>query len=246
MSERDVPPLAPALQELLAAERQRPGLAPPALERIAARVATLGPVPLPADGWAQRLIAHKGATVAAAFVAGAVAGGGLVAALDRRARAPVAHEQRAAPPPPAAESPAPMRGEPPAVTPAAPALFAPPASTEDRAPVRKIARPARERAQARAPDSERDVALAAERAPLETARTALARGQAAAALAALTEHERLFPAGRLAEERDALRVQALVRVERFAEARERATAFRRRFPSSFLLPAVDAAVGQIP
>jgi hypothetical protein len=70
---------------------------------------------------------------------------------------------------------------------------------------------------------------------LEPARRAFARGDFAAVLAAADEHQRMFPAGGLAEERDALRVRALIRQHRDAEARRAAAAFRRRFPHSVLL-----------
>ena len=161
MSERDAPPLTPELQGLLAAERRRPGLTPAALEKIAVRVAALGPVAPSSDGWAQRLVAGKGGTVVAAFVAGAVAGGGGVAVVERRARAPMAQEQRGAPAPPAAEAPPPAPRALPAAAPPAPAVLPPPKSTGDRAAIRRAARTAHEDAPVRAPVGERDVALAA-------------------------------------------------------------------------------------
>ena len=53
------------------------------------------------------------------------------------------------------------------------------------------------------------------------------------------EHARLFKDGRLAEEREALRVKALAGLGRSEEARRAAAAFRARFPRSVLLPAVN-------
>ncbi len=88
----------------------------------------------------------------------------------------------------------------------------------------------------------KDVDLAAERAVLEVARNAVGRGQGAAALAALERHAAEFPRGRLAEEREALWIQALQIAGRSAEARARAERFRARFPKSFLRPAVDATL----
>jgi len=70
---------------------------------------------------------------------------------------------------------------------------------------------------------------------LEPARRALARGDFAAVVRAADEHERAFPSGGLAEERDALRVRALFRQNHVAEARRAAAAFRKQFPNSAVL-----------
>ncbi len=69
---------------------------------------------------------------------------------------------------------------------------------------------------------------------LEPAYHAVARGDFAAALAAIAEHQRHFVSGRLAEEREALRVKALLGLGRRAEAQRAASAFRERFPHSVL------------
>jgi len=74
---------------------------------------------------------------------------------------------------------------------------------------------------------------------LRRARAAVARADFAAALSPIAEHARRFRDGRLAEEREALRVGALVGLGRNAEARHAATAFRARFPHSVLAPAVN-------
>lgn len=87
-----------------------------------------------------------------------------------------------------------------------------------------------------------DEALRAERSYLEQARTALGRRDAAAALQALEQHRAKFATGRLSEERDALMVHALTALGRSAEATRSAAAFRRRYPQSLLMPAVDAAL----
>jgi outer membrane protein assembly factor BamD (BamD/ComL family) len=86
---------------------------------------------------------------------------------------------------------------------------------------------------------EHDAALAAERALLESARVAIARGQAAPAFEALERHTRDFPRGRLAEEREGLRIQALLSAGRLDEARARFRQFRKGFPRSMLLPAFE-------
>jgi len=70
---------------------------------------------------------------------------------------------------------------------------------------------------------------------LEPARRAFTRGDMPAVLEAAEEHERMFPHGGLAEERDALRARALFRQHRDDEARRAAAAFGKRFPHSALL-----------
>jgi hypothetical protein len=73
---------------------------------------------------------------------------------------------------------------------------------------------------------------------LRQARAAVAREDFAAALPRLAELGRRFTDGRLAEERDALRVKALAGLGRTDEAQRAAAAFEARFPLSVLLPAV--------
>jgi hypothetical protein len=63
-------------------------------------------------------------------------------------------------------------------------------------------------------------------------------------LALLDEHRKEFPQGALAEERDALEIQALAKANRYAEARRAATLFRAKWPDSPLLPSVESAVPQ--
>ncbi|MCA9590992.1 MAG: hypothetical protein KC657_37095 [Myxococcales bacterium] len=72
-------------------------------------------------------------------------------------------------------------------------------------------------------------------------RTALSRGDAAGALAALDTHAREFPKSQLAEEREVLAIQALASSGRVAEARRRAARFRTTFPKSPLMSIVDEA-----
>jgi hypothetical protein len=85
-----------------------------------------------------------------------------------------------------------------------------------------------------------------ERALLDAARGALAKGEPEACLSELAKHARAFPSGMLAEEREALAVNALVGVGRYSEARQKADLFARRHPNSFLAPSVDAAILAIP
>ena len=84
--------------------------------------------------------------------------------------------------------------------------------------------------------------LVREREVIDAARAALARGRPADALVTATRHAERWPHGRLAEEREVIAIQALAASGRRAEAAERrAAAFKRAFPSSMLIPAVDAA-----
>jgi hypothetical protein len=78
---------------------------------------------------------------------------------------------------------------------------------------------------------------------LRQARAAVARQDFGAALARIGEHARRFKDGRLAEEREALRVKALAGLGRSDEARRAAAAFKVRFPRSVLLPAVTRLAG---
>ncbi len=88
--------------------------------------------------------------------------------------------------------------------------------------------------------------LAPERVLLDVARSAFGRGDGNGALSALSRHEKLYPNGQLAEEREALAVRALVLTERGDQARARAARFRKRYPASVMLPAVEAALGTVP
>jgi hypothetical protein len=88
--------------------------------------------------------------------------------------------------------------------------------------------------------------LAAERALLDVARSAFGRGEGDEALGALARHEKLFPGGQLAEEREALTVRSLVLAGHEREARARAARFRKRYPTSVMLPAVEASLDAAP
>jgi hypothetical protein len=77
---------------------------------------------------------------------------------------------------------------------------------------------------------------AAEIELLQRAQTAYADGNFLQALALVAKHGRRFPNGRLAEEREGLRVRSLVGSGQTEEAGRVVTAFTRRFPRSVLLP----------
>jgi hypothetical protein len=67
---------------------------------------------------------------------------------------------------------------------------------------------------------------------LARAHAALRRGDAAAALVLTLEHEHAFPAGLLAQERDAIAIEGLVAVGRVEDAQARLRSFAARFPQS--------------
>ena len=91
-----------------------------------------------------------------------------------------------------------------------------------------------------------DSSWSKERALLDAARRALAAGEPQKCLTELGKHARAFPSGKLAEEREAMTINALVGVGRYAQAREKAAIFSRRYPRSFLTPSVEAAISAIP
>ena len=82
--------------------------------------------------------------------------------------------------------------------------------------------------------------LARERGLLEDARRALAAHAAPHAIDRLDAHRAEFPDGQLAEEREALMVQALAMVGSPLAAAARARSFRVQYPHSIFLDLVDA------
>jgi hypothetical protein len=88
--------------------------------------------------------------------------------------------------------------------------------------------------------------LTAERVILEEARKALAQGDSPRALDRLERHRRTFANPLLAEERDAMWIQALVKTGRYDEARSRGEAFRKRSPDSLFSSSVESALESIP
>jgi outer membrane protein assembly factor BamD (BamD/ComL family) len=85
----------------------------------------------------------------------------------------------------------------------------------------------------------KDAELAAERALVDRARSALGRGDTTASLDAVAAHEARFPRGRLTEERELVAIQALVRRGETGAAKARADRFRRAHPKSVFVPAID-------
>ena len=75
-------------------------------------------------------------------------------------------------------------------------------------------------------------------------RAALVRNRPDDALHALERHRAQFPAGQLAEERDALVVQALERAGRADDTAVAASRFHAQYPHSLFGSAVDAALAR--
>jgi hypothetical protein len=255
MSDAPLEPLDGDLRTLVDAERQRPDMPAGVRDRLLDRLdhATTGsgggggtgpsaggPRSTPAR--VGRFFGRRLPLGVTAFTLGVLAGAGIHAAISR--------------PPPAIAITAPVV----LPRPVEPAPQAPPASVPLAPPEPKTAalapdvnpavphRHGRPPAPAHPSDGagEPDTELAAERAFVETARAAMARGDASAALEALERGARQFPSGRLVEERESLRIHALAKAGRSAEARALGVQFHREFPHSMLLPMVDAALETIP
>jgi hypothetical protein len=260
----------PYVSDLLEAERAAPSPGREVQNRVRARVAaTL--IAATTTGAATTAAAAKGAsagllaslaakaTLIVVVVASAGATGGI--ALRRRqvrtrslallaTPAPNASARTARPslsPAAVASSmvPVPIAVAPVAAPAVAPAPFAtppaverrharaePPPSSHDRMPGMNVAGTAEE--------------LTDENVLIEAARTALGTHDPRSAVGLLERHARLHPSGQMEEEREALWVQALAVEGDGTAARERAAAFRRRFPRSIQLEVVSAALDTIP
>lgn len=214
MTDRD--PLSPELRALIERERVLPAV--PTAQRARAIARARGGL---AAGGASATVpvrARPGkwwAAAAAALLASAAVG---AAAYEIRARL--------AQPPHVAPAPLPTRV---VASPTAAPVAAATVEETPAAPEPQVAAPALSRADA----------ARAELRLLRAARAAVARRDFEGALGPIAEHARKFRNGRLAEEREALRVKALSGLGRTEEARRAAAAFRARFPRSVLLPAVS-------
>jgi hypothetical protein len=228
MSDASPPDLPDDIRALFDAERPLVPLARESRERLASKVAAVAShVPwyapyLPAAG--------RAGVLAATFAVGA----GVGTAVERH-RAGTTELIR---PSPVASAVVPralpaLSAEPaPRWAPVAP-VVAPEAATVDAGPKLAVKRPA-------APSR-----LADERAEIETARAALTRARWDEAAAALDAHQRDFPRGQLAEERDSLRVAVFAQRGRGAEARAAAARFERAYPDSLFLASVRAAANSV-
>lgn len=243
MNDPDLEPLAPDLAALLAAERPPvavpPGVHARVLQHVEAATAapavpgappaaphgTAAPSP---PGWLRRL------PFLATFVAGGAVGAALFATLRPAAPPRTVFVERTV--------------EVRTMASPQPAMPAPPVDAEpsEGPPAPRTSRPSSPapRPPTLVPTAagDRDVGLSRERALLETARTAVARGDGPAALAGVERHARQFPRGALAEEREVLWIQALLVAGRRAEAGARAERFRREYPGSLAGRGLEAAL----
>lgn len=254
----DLSPLPGEIQALIAAEAD----APVPADRAAVRARVLATVGIAAG----TAIATSGAASAAATSAGAAstAGAGAGAAavasgitgkilviaiaatvvggtaviVTRDDPAPRATHVGAVAPaqPPAPSQPAAQHAAPAPIAPSSPAppAVSPPASKPrpvDRAP---------------SPPAVVEPEVDDQPTLLHRAWDALGRGDAAAALDAVELDATHHPDGPLAEEREALRIDALLRLSRTDEARDRARAFAARYPDSIHRDLVARALGDAP
>jgi len=221
-----VPPPAPA--ETRARAMRRLALALPATAVVTGAGAAVGPA-------GRSLLARAiGAHVPAwSLLASFAAGGALALAVTRGA--PRGHEMVA---PPVSVTAPPAPREEPRSPVAEPAL--PPPSAAPAQPAPPSAAPVQPSTRASAAERPATT-LEAERALLDVARTALGRGDGAHALRATEEHARAFPHGQLAEEREAMAIQALRLLHRDEDASARLDRFRARFPASLIRPALEAS-----
>ena len=212
-------PVSPEVRALLDQERVIPPVSPSQRARAMARAraALAAPVVITSAPSAAAPRTRWAAAAAAVLVVGAAVAAAAYEIHTRLVPAAVAR---------------------PAAVAAAPAVAArPPASSAADVAVPDLSpTPA---ATVAGPSSSPADAARAELRLLRQARAAVARGDFAAALSPIAEHTRRFKNGRLVEEREALRVKALVGLGRAGEARHAAAEFRARFPRSVLLPAVS-------
>lgn len=200
--------------------------------RLAARLPGAAPPPPPPSSHGLARVGKAGALV----LLGVALGYGAARALppsSPRAPAretPVASVEpppRVVPAPPIAEAPQAVPGPPrPPPRPTPPSASAPSAAPAEIDSVRTT--------------------LGEERTLVERGRAAVARRDGLSALEALTAHERAFPDGKLAEERDALLVQALVLAGRGADARRHAREFTERHPGSIFTRRIEETLRELP
>jgi hypothetical protein len=235
----------PVIERLLAAERNDP--APPeSLARVWSRVSAsvapaaglfAPPLPPPLRTLSGAVRARPLGAIATAFLLGSMIGASAVPWAPRgwlRAPHPGAVATLAA---------APLPGIAPASPSSEVATVSVPAASVRVAPVvvAPVSTAAVHRSGAPSVSS-----LSEERALLDGARAALGAGDGARALAITDTHQRRFARPQLAEEREAIAIQALVVAGRFDDARARAARFRDNSPDSLFAPAVEASLASIP
>jgi|GEM_PF-890665 hypothetical protein len=264
MSGEEKTPVPPELEAAYRAERARPGLDPAAERAIRDAVRKRLGAPAGPEGGSGAAgggggAPRPGAAGAAAAGFGALVASGLVGvvlgALGHAALTGTAPFATAAAPPAAAPSAVvAARSEPDTrPDPARAAEDRAAASAREDVPTAEpgAPRPPRDGESARedsdlartgspGPEAEEGSDLAAERRLIDAARADVAEGRFEPALAGLAAHRRRFPAGALAEDRDALAIEALVGAGRLTEAGRAAGTFEREHPSSLLRGRVRA------
>lgn len=250
MSE-DLPPLPDDVLALLAAEKPLVRVDAAHHDRAFARIetaianaATTAAVVAGAKGLVTLAKGKLAGFIGIAFAVGALTGGATVVALRdagprdatpvRSSGQPGVHER-----PSTATTTAPIAS----AVPSAKEAESAPTISVDALATAKSPGPSAAPSSSNERNDTRAQGLAAERALLDVARTALARGAPEEALEATQRHGREYAAGLLSEEREALAIRALMALGRRDEAKARAERFRARFPKSLLLPALDATLG---
>ncbi|MCC6215181.1 MAG: hypothetical protein IT376_09950 [Polyangiaceae bacterium] len=198
---------------------QRVAPPPASLERIATQLEPLFAAPLPAAGLP--IAAKLGVLAGAAVVAGGVWWATAAAPTPGRPATPAVSAPES--PTNVAVEPARATGDPPAASPAGSAEAA--TSAQGEAPPQPQAGTSPSAAAKPANSGAAEVSL------LATAQAAL-RSDPSRALALVSEHERRFPHGALVQEREVVRIEALRRLGKAGEARDRASKFERDYPDS--------------
>lgn len=229
------PPMSPMLVALLAQERDYG----PSPEMVRARLLARArqAMSAPKIPVSERHVAWPVRRMLYAAAAGLVLVAGGAAAYEL-----LAHPSPPASPPP---RDVPPRAHLAKVT--APEQMEPPAPETAPAPVEPapLASPPEAEPTHRASAAGKSEARLKEIRLLVRARQADARRDYATVLSVAAEHERSFPAGRLSEERQVLRVKALVGLGWADEARRVGANFRRQFPHSVLRQTVDEMLASI-
>ncbi len=228
MKDGGIEPLSMEMESLLAKERNFTEDHAELQARVMARArATLRDVPATSTRsfWQRRMPLLVAAALVLAFAAAAIAA--------RRELQRATDQRPSVPPAAGAKNAGPARDVEPA-SPVSQGPTNPPASGPAAERPEQGAVAARRAAAADTSDTD-----ALELALLQRARASVAAGEFSAALQSIAEHQRRFPAGRLREEREALRIKALAGLGRDDEARRAAEHFRERFPRSVLSSRIE-------
>jgi hypothetical protein len=229
-------PLPEKLERLFAAERSRPPLPPPAIDRgwdqLSKRLPMLNEVPGSTTPLGSVASMGRVAWLLTGLGVGVLVVAGTLVMKPQRSRIP---ESAATPVPgptrepaaiPTVVAPPPSAGSS-AVGPV-PSPLDPPIPRAQHPPKRLplTPEPSRPRSQPTGPG------LSEERALVERARDALARGDGATALRTTEEYRSTFPSGELSEEAEFLQIASLARLGRSQDAARATEAFRKRYPNS--------------